>query len=189
MIRGWGATHLLREVPHAVSIRVCAPFELRKRRMMERLSSESADQVADEIRMNDEAHGAIVRRHFDLNWSDSEHYDLVLNTERLTIEECADEVMGLLDDATFQETPQSQRAFSNLALAAHIRSALRQDPRTAKMMISITCEDGVATLAGLVDPGQQPKDAADVASRVPGVKEVKSQLRSVASGARHHVED
>src|SRR5262245_21447142 len=38
VIRGWGATHLLREVPHAVCVRVCAPFEVRKRRMMERLS-------------------------------------------------------------------------------------------------------------------------------------------------------
>ena len=39
VIRGWGATHLLREVPHAVCVRVCAPFEVRKQRMMQRLST------------------------------------------------------------------------------------------------------------------------------------------------------
>src|SRR5207237_8710474 len=33
VIRGWGATHLLRDVPHAVCVRVCAPFELRRQRM------------------------------------------------------------------------------------------------------------------------------------------------------------
>src|SRR5690349_5441573 len=38
VIRGWGATHLLREVPHAVCVRICAPFEVRKRRMMERVA-------------------------------------------------------------------------------------------------------------------------------------------------------
>ena len=76
----------------------------------------------------------------------------------------------------------------NLALAAHIHSAPCQDPRTAKMMLSITREDGVATLMGLVDPGQEPRNAAEVASRVPGVKEVKAQLRSVASAARHRTE-
>src|SRR4029078_6971118 len=27
IIRGWGATHLLRDVPHAISVRVCAPFD------------------------------------------------------------------------------------------------------------------------------------------------------------------
>jgi cytidylate kinase len=188
VIRGWGAAHLLRPVPHVISVRVCAPLEVRVKRMMERLNTDDRDFVVNEIRLSEEAHGAITRRHFGISWQHSDQYDLVLNTERLTIEECADEVMGLLDDATFQETPQSKRAFSNLALAAHIRSALRQDPRTAKMMISITCEDGVATLAGLVDPGQEPRDAAEVASRVPGVTDVKNQLRSVVGGARHHVE-
>src|SRR5262245_58916403 len=56
VIRGWGATHLLREVPHAVCVRVCAPFEVRKRRMMERVSSFDSEQMGDEIRQNDEAH-------------------------------------------------------------------------------------------------------------------------------------
>src|SRR5919108_2224740 len=54
VIRGWGATHLLREVPHAVCVRVCAPFETRRQRMMERLDSDDALQVSEEIRVNDE---------------------------------------------------------------------------------------------------------------------------------------
>jgi len=96
---------------------------------------------------------------------------------------------GILERLTTDKTSLSiYTADETFALAAHIRSALRQDPRTAKMMISITCDDGVATLAGLVDPGQEGKDAADVAARVPGVKEVKNLLRTVTGGARHHVE-
>lgn len=188
VIRGWGATHLLRPVQHVISVRVCAPRSLRVRRMMERLNTDDREFVENEIRLSEEAHAAITRRHFGVNWQDSELYDLVLNTERLGVEECADEVMRLLDDATFRETPESRRAFSNLALSAHIRSALRQDPRTAKIVLSVTCEDGVATLNGLLDPGQDANDASAIASKVPGVKEVKSQLRPVASGARHHVE-
>jgi cytidylate kinase len=188
VIRGWGATHLLRPVPHVISVRVCAPLGMRVQRMMERLNTDDREFVENEIRLSEEAHAAITRRHFGVNWQDSELYDLVLNTERLTVEECADEVLALLDDSTFRETSESQRTFRNLALAAHVRSALRQDARTCKMMISVTCDDGVVALAGLVDPGQKPADAADVASRVPGVKEVKSQLRTVASAARHHTD-
>src|SRR5919109_2492024 len=86
VIRGWGATHLLREVPHAVCVRVCAPFETRKRRMMERLGADDEARVAEEIRVNDEAHTAIMRRHFDLQWTEPEHYDLVLNTQRVSVE-------------------------------------------------------------------------------------------------------
>ncbi len=188
VIRGWGATHLLRPVLHVISVRVCAPLEVRVKRMMERLNTDDRDFVVNEIKLSEEAHGAITRRHFGISWQHSDQYDLVLNTERLTIEECADEVMGLIDDSTFQETPESMRMFRNLALSAHIRAALREDARTSKMMFSITCEDGVATLAGLVDPGQEHKHAVEIASRVAGVKDVKNQLRAAASGARHHVE-
>src|SRR5689334_14931367 len=64
VIRGWGATHLLRAVPHAVCVRVCAPFEVRKKRMMERVGTSDQDKIADEIQQNDEAHTAIMRRNF-----------------------------------------------------------------------------------------------------------------------------
>jgi len=188
VIRGWGAAHLLRPCPHVIAVRVCAPFELRVKRMMERLNTSDRDFVENEIKLAEEAHGAITRRHFGISWQHSDQYDLVLNTERLTVEECADEVMELLDDHHFQETSESRRVLHNLALVAHVRSALRQDPRTNKMQVSITASNGVVTLAGLVDPGQEPKDAADVAAKVTGAKDVINQLRTVAASARHHVE-
>jgi len=188
VIRGWGATHLLRPVPHVVSVRVCAPFEVRVKRMMDRLNTDDRDFVENEIRMSEEAHAAITKRHFGLNWQDSENYDLVLNTERLTIDECVDEVMGLLDDETFEETAESQRVFGNLALTAHVRAALRQDERTSRFQIAVKSEDGVVTLAGLVDPGEVPLHGVEVASKVSGVKEVVHHLRTAGPGARHIVE-
>lgn len=188
VIRGWGSAHLLRPVPHVLSVRVCAPREVRVKRMMERLNTDDRNFVVNEIGLAEEAHGAITRRHFGINWQDPEQYDLVLNTERLTIDECTDEVMTLLDDPNFQETPESQRIFRNLATAAHVRSALRQDPRTSKMTISITAGDGVVTLAGLIDPAQEAADAADVATKVPGVKEVKNQLRVAGPTHTLHID-
>jgi cytidylate kinase len=188
VIRGWGATHLLRPVTHVISVRVCAPFEVRVERMMERLNTDDRDFVMNEIKLSEEAHGAITRRHFGISWQHSDRYDLVLNTERLTVEECADEVVSLCDDPNFQETAESRRLFSELALAAHVRSALRQDTRTSKFQISISAQDGVVTLAGMIDPGQEATYAADVARQVPGVRDVALQLRVASLGARHIVE-
>ncbi|HXF66413.1 MAG TPA: cytidylate kinase family protein [Burkholderiales bacterium] len=188
VIRGWGAAHLLRPVAHVISVRVCAPFEVRVRRMMERLNTDDRDFVENEIRLSEEAHGAITRRHFGINWQDAEHYDLVLNTERLTVEECVDEVMGLLDDPTFQETAESQRVFRDLALAAHVRAALCQDPRTSRMRVSVSAADGVARLSGLLEVGEESRHAREVAAAVPGVKQVISELRVAAPGARHLAE-
>ena len=59
VIRGWGATHLFRSIPHVISVRVCAPAPVRLRRMMERLNSDDEEGVGRELRNSDEAHGAI----------------------------------------------------------------------------------------------------------------------------------
>lgn len=188
VIRGWGAAHLLRPIPHVICVRVCAPLELRTRRMMERLKTDDRDLVESEIRLNEEAHGAITRRHFGINWQDSENYDLVLNTERLAIDECVEEIMNLLDDRAFQETPASIQMFGNLALQTHVRAALRQNPRTAKMVITIEADEGRVTLSGILESGLEAKDAVEVASTVPGVKDVVSQLRAVSARSPYHID-
>src|SRR5256884_7340056 len=104
VMRGWGAAHLLRPVKHAVRVRICAPFELRVQRMMRRLDTNDRDAVATEIRNSDEAQGAIARRHFDIDWQDPEGYDLSLNTERMSVEQCAEEIIQLSGKPDFIET-------------------------------------------------------------------------------------
>ena len=49
VIRGWGAVHLLKNVPHVLRIRVCAPLETRVDRMMERLATDNREAVEHEI--------------------------------------------------------------------------------------------------------------------------------------------
>jgi cytidylate kinase len=148
VIRGWGATHLLREVPHAVCVRVCAPFEVRKQRMMERLGSDDHQRVAEEIRNNDEAHTAIMRRNFDLRWTDSEHYDLVVNTQRVTADECVSEVLALTRSPQFVETESARQRLADLSLAARVRSALRRAPETREARVLVSSDGGRVTLSG-----------------------------------------
>jgi len=179
VIRGWGAAHLLRPISHVVCVRVCAPMKLRVRRMMDRLNTDDEAFVTNEIKLSEEAHGAITRRHFGINWQDPEQYDLVLNTERVSIDECADEVLALANDPQFRETGQSVQALANLALETHVRAALRADPRTAKMQVAISADRGHVTLAGMVDRDHEPLHASEVAAGVAGVKDVRNQLKVV----------
>lgn len=185
VIRGWGAAHLLRPISHVVCVRVCAPMKVRVRRMMERLNTDDEAFVTNEIRLSEEAHAAITRRHFGINWQDSEHYDVVLNTERVSIDECADEVLALADDRQFRETEQSVQTLANLALEAHVRAALRADSRTVKMPVAISADRGSVTLSGTIDRGYEPLHASEVAANVAGVKDVRNQLKvGLASLAR-----
>lgn len=178
VLLGWGAAHLLRPVKHVVCVRVCAPFETRVERMMQRLNTDDRAFVESEIRLSEEAHSAITRRHFGVDWQQPEHYDLVLNTERLPIEQCVDEIARLLDSPLFQETPESKRALANLALQAHVRAALRADPRTAKANVIVEAADGRVTLSGVLDAGVDEADPVDVVINAKGVVEVESLLKS-----------
>lgn len=171
VIRGWGATHLLREVPHAVCVRVCAPFEVRKQRMMERMGCDDSERIAAEIRDNDEAHAAIMRRHFDLRWTDSEHYDLVLNTKRVRVEQCVEEVLALVRSPLFAETDGTHRRLDDMALAARVRAALRRAPETRESRVMVSAEDGKVALSGAGSTDEMLA-FVEVASAVEGVRDV-----------------
>jgi cytidylate kinase len=178
VIRGWGATHLLGRVPHVVRVRVCAPHALRRQRMLERLRTDDDGFVDEEIRRSDEAQAAIMRRYFNVDWADSSHYDLVLNTERVTVPQCVEEILKLVRSAEFGETDASRRALADVALQSRVRAALRADQRTRGLRIVVAVSQGAATLSGLVDDEEQSALAAQVASAVEGVKRVDSELRA-----------
>lgn len=187
VLRGWGAAHLLRPVTHVVCVRVCAPFETRVERMMKRLNTDDRSFVESEIRMSEESHAAITKRHFGLDWQQPEHYDLVLNTERLSVERCVEDILSVLAEPRFQETPESKRAFGDLALRTHVRAALRADPRTSKANVTIEAQDGKVTLAGILEAGLDERDAIDVVQSVRGVAEIESTLR-VAAASRYKLD-
>ena len=146
VLRGWGAAQLLRSVPHAVCVRVCAPVELRKQRMLERLGSSDREFIDAEIKINDEAHAAIIRRHFGVNWQDAELYDVVFNTERVSVGECVEEVLKLTRNPAFAETPASQRRLVDLRTAALVKSVLRAHAPTHAVQIWIEANYCAITL-------------------------------------------
>jgi len=177
VIFGWGATQLLRPVAHAVCVRVCAPLEVRVQRTMRWLSTDDESFVRREIEQADEAHGAIMRRHFDIDWQDSTNYDLTLNTERIPVEQCIEQVLALVNSPAFRETPESLATLENLSLQARIRAALRSDPRTRKVNVMIEADAGCVTMAGVVEGDTEPGTLAEIASSVAGVKEMENRVR------------
>jgi cytidylate kinase len=180
VMRGWGAAHLLRPVRHAICVRVCAPFDVRVQRMMARLETDDKDVVAAEIRHSDEAQGAIAKRHFDVDWQDPEGYDLSLNTERMSVEQAADEIIRLSKQPEFAETEESHRALSDLALKANIRAALRADPSTRALSFAVDSDSAKVRMRGIVATREESNSAARVVMSVPGVMSVKNDLRITA---------
>ena len=63
-----------------------------------------------------------MRRHFGVNCQEGDQYDVTLNTERVPIGECVEEVLKLVRDPAFAETAESRATLDNLSLAAHARA-------------------------------------------------------------------
>jgi cytidylate kinase len=178
VIRGWGATHLFHRVAHVVRVRVCAPPALRRKRMMERLRTQDESFIDEEIRRSDEAQSAIMRRYFNVDWTDSSHYDLVLNTERVSVVGCVEEVLKLVRSAEFAETEASRRELADVALKSSVRAALRGDKRTRDLRVAVEAANGTVKLTGLADDEEQSNTAEELASAVPGVARVTCDLRA-----------
>ena len=131
VLRGWGAVHLLDGIAHVIRVRVCAPMAVRVDRMMARLGTDNRQIVENEIELSDEAHTAIVRRHFGIEWRDPGHYDVVLSTERLDVEACIATLQSMVARPCFRETAESRRMVEHLAVACSAGGSLRRDAGTA----------------------------------------------------------
>lgn len=178
VLRGWGATFLLHSVPHAVCARVCAPLWLRTRRMMERLNTDDPAAAEAEIRMNDEAHAAVMKRNFNVRTQDTDNYDVALSTERLSVDDATEELLHVIGNHAFKETEASRQKLLDLRQEARVRVALRLAPRTGSVAVSIKATGGLVTLTGIVRDKAERREVIRVAEGVDGVDTVQSQLRS-----------
>jgi len=180
LIRGWGATLYLRPISHIASVRVCAPLDLRVTRLMERLETDDEGLARHEVEVDDSARAARMGVAFNVGWGDPALYDLTLNTERVPIPTCVDQVIALVKSPAFQETPESRRHLENLALQARVRAALRADERTEGIDVTIDAEGGRVRLSGIVVDEREKELCRAVVEKVRGVTEVQDDLRTMA---------
>ena len=184
VIRGWGATQLLRPVPHVPCIRIMRSFDKRVQWLMGQLDTDDRDLAEAEIRRSDHANATRMHDQFGVHWGDPVLFDLVLNTDRLTVDTCVALIKDLLKRPEFAETDESRALLHGMALSAHVRAALSAHEETHAVDVTIASRDGQVVLSGIVTDDAERAATLRVVSAVPGVKGVEDQLRAI-SDARH----
>jgi len=180
VLRGWGATCLLHAVPHVVCVRVTRPMKLRVEWLMKNLDTDDAESAEAEIRRSDQAHAARMHEQFGVTWGDPLLYDLVLNTERLSVDSCVQQIKALVARPEFAETPASVALLQNMAVQARVRAALRANETTRGVDVTVESDAGKLVLRGIVADAREKDASAAVAAAVPGVASVDNQLRTMA---------
>jgi cytidylate kinase len=184
VLRGWGATCLLRPVPHVVSVRITRSMRHRVEWLMAKLDTDDAEFAEAEIRRSDQAHAARMNDQFGVTWGDPLLYDLVLNTDRISVSSCVAQISQLLGRPEFAETAESHALLAGMALAARVRVALKDQPATSAIQITVEARHGRVCLRGIVLDAEERAQAEAVAVAVPGVNAVDNQLRLMSSPRR-----
>jgi cytidylate kinase len=184
VLRGWGATCLLRPVPHVPCVRIMRPFEQRVQWLMAELDTDDIAMAEAEIKRSDHANATRMHEQFGVNWGDPVLFDLVLNTDRLSVDACVQQLKALLARPEFAETEASRALLQGMAVSAHVRAALRAHEATHEVDISISSVDGTVTLEGIVLSDAERSAAESVAVAVPGVLAVDSRLRIMSRSRR-----
>lgn len=175
VILGRWSTFLLRDIAHALRVRVCAPLDLRARRVTRRLKV-GVDEATHRIRRSDEGSRARIRQFFDLEWDDPRQYDLTINTARVGVDEAAELLVSALRQPNRQPTETSRAALWDAALAARVRAALKARLATDQIDVTIRCCNGRLELAGTVKDAATREAAGQLAMIHAGIGAVDNDL-------------
>ncbi|TRZ85163.1 cytidylate kinase-like family protein [bacterium] len=85
VIRGRGSQFILKDFPGAFHVLIVAPIEVRVKRVMEKMKLDEEDARKEMARIDDGSY-EFVKRYFKANISDPINYDIVINTNHVSIE-------------------------------------------------------------------------------------------------------
>jgi cytidylate kinase len=180
VLRGWGATCLLRPVRHVVRVRVTRPFEQRLAWLMDHLGTDDREAAESELRRSDAAHASRMNAQFGVTWGDPLLYDVVLNTDRISVDSCVEQILQLSRQPEFQETAESRAVLEGLALSARVRAALKANASTGDVDVQIESRDGRVALSGIVVNEREKEETERVASTVAGIGKIDNRLHLMA---------
>ena len=176
ILRGWGATALLKDVPHAVRACISASRRHRVARMMKRLDLDDPEEAGRIVDQNDESAQAVMRRHFHIDVRDINEYDVGFNTDRMSVDQCVEKIVSMVKSAQFAETEESRARLRDVATAQHVRAALRTHAGTQHCLVRVSAENGRIILEGRVEGAQQKAACADIAARIKNVSRIENRL-------------
>ena len=176
VIYGRGGQDLLQEISSVLRTRIIAPFEDRVERWSEREWLDP-DRARYLVRKSDQQRAGFIKYYFDRDWEDSVHYDLTINTQRLS-EEMAVQVIcdSVKDDNLEGIKASSKKILSDLILRKRVEIAILSTDEIDAYLLEIEVENGVITLSGQVHSSEEKKAAESRARTVEGISNVKNNI-------------
>jgi hypothetical protein len=184
---GLGSHILLKSFTCALHIRVTASTERRVQTLIKRGFHREGALKA--IERSDHERSSFIRFAFGVNWEDPELYDLVLNTDKLSVDLGVNTVLGLARSEEIKACSiDAMKTIEMMGLerraeAALIEAGLTYGPAGTYIQVQVE-EPGKVLLTGRVDNDVTKKRAQEIVQRVKGTVSVDNQIR-IAPADRH----
>lgn len=175
VIIGRGANHILKNVPHALRIRIVAPLESRITRVMDR-ESVNRDTARWMIQKIDQDRAGFVFTVFGKPWDDQADYDYTLNTGFKSLDEITQAVMELLRERDKLADGSVQLSLTLRAEAARIRAGLLTNPRLFIPTLDVQFDGRRIVLRGIVHNPKEHKRVEEEARRLSGETAIRCEL-------------
>jgi Cytidylate kinase-like family len=176
VFRGWGAAQLFSKVPHALRVRIGAPFKVRLARMQEKTNWDRRT-VERFLRENDAIRGRLVQVYYGRDWRDPDEYDLEINTGQLSVDDAVEEILTLARRPNFQEEPETTRILNAMRLEALARATLFANPATRDCRIHVRVSGDEMMLGGIVNDGSQREEVIRTLAGISPDISITSRLR------------
>jgi len=113
----------LKDIPNILKVRIISGYEDRVNIVSER-DRISKDQALKLIKIIDGKRKKWSQYLYDIDPSDSNQYDLVINVDQIPMEVAVDTLVKISGLTQFKMTSEAMKKIGNLALAAQMRNAL-----------------------------------------------------------------
>jgi cytidylate kinase len=114
LIQESSAAALLGPIGHVIRVHVCAPVRPRAQALMRQLADRQANLARQRIRRRSAVDTRTRRWLFGSSLESPECCDLLLNTERLPVAQCVEQVRCLAKSAQFQPSAESRTMLADL---------------------------------------------------------------------------
>jgi cytidylate kinase len=168
VIVGHGAAIMLRDIRHALRVRVSAPERERVERVRQ-AQGLTENAALDAVRDSDSERASRMRYLYHVDMDDAFLYDLTINSERIDVEEGVRLMAEALTIQRVQPTDTTRTEATDRAAVALARARLAADPRTRSQRLSVETHGKRLTLRGFADSEGHRKAALEIVRAVPGV--------------------
>ena len=175
VIMGRGGNFLLKDIPHALRIRVVAPIDKRIERIMERESVDK-DTAHWLIEKTDKERSCLIHLLYDRHWDDHAEYDRVFDTKAKTPDEIVKIVKDTLLEKEKLHTEAARKLLHMRALAAKIKAEIFIDHSLFIPTLDIYPEGENLILRGVIHSPKDHKKIEDKARKIAGDVPVTCEL-------------